>query len=93
MLQKQIALKLAGRIIPYKRGLMPAASFRTCFQSLRWGSVIETNLLNHRVTLYRAENVFARDMDIAAISLIHMDMIMQKKGYEPMTFCVWNSLT
>ena len=44
------------------------------------------------VTLYRAGNVFARDMDIAAISLIHMDMIMQEKGYEPMTSCVWNVL-
>jgi FdhE protein len=45
------------------------------------------------VTLYRAGNVFARDLDIAAISLIHMDMIMQEKGYEPMASCVWNSLS
>jgi FdhE protein len=45
------------------------------------------------VTLYRAGNVFARDMDIAAISLIHMDMIMQEKGYEPMASCVWNVLS
>jgi FdhE protein len=45
------------------------------------------------VTLYRAGNVFARDMDIGAISLIHMDMIMQEKGYEPMASCVWNVLS
>jgi FdhE protein len=45
------------------------------------------------VTLYRAGKVFARDMDISAISLIHMDIIMQGKGYEPMTVCVWNVLS
>jgi len=44
------------------------------------------------VTLYRAGKVFARDMDVSAISLIHMDIIMQSKGYEPMTACVWNVL-
>jgi len=45
------------------------------------------------VTLYRAGKVFARDMDISAISLIHMDVLMQNKGYEPMTACVWNVLS
>jgi FdhE protein len=44
------------------------------------------------VTLFRAGSLFARDMDIAAISLIHLDMIMQDKGYEPMTACAWNVL-
>jgi FdhE protein len=44
------------------------------------------------VTLYRAGKVFARDMDISAISLIHMDIIMQGKGYEPMAICAWNVL-
>ncbi|MCX5848391.1 MAG: formate dehydrogenase accessory protein FdhE [Deltaproteobacteria bacterium] len=44
------------------------------------------------VTLYRAGKLFARDMDISAISLIHMDMIMQGKGYEPMSICAWNVL-
>jgi FdhE protein len=44
------------------------------------------------VTIYRAGSLFVRDMDIAAISLIHMDMIMQEEGYEPMTYCVWNLL-
>jgi FdhE protein len=45
------------------------------------------------ITLYRAGNLHARDMDISAISLIHLDMIMQDKGYEPMTFCAWNVLS
>lgn len=45
------------------------------------------------VTLYRAGKLFARDMDISAISLIHMDVLMQNKGYEPMSVCVWNVLS
>ncbi|MEN6331668.1 MAG: formate dehydrogenase accessory protein FdhE [Smithella sp.] len=44
------------------------------------------------VTLYRAGSLFTRDMDVSAISLIHLDMIMQDKGYEPMTSCAWNIL-
>ncbi len=44
------------------------------------------------VTLYRAGRLHARDMDISAISLVHLDMIMQDKGYEPMTACAWNVL-
>ncbi|MRR17237.1 MAG: formate dehydrogenase accessory protein FdhE [Deltaproteobacteria bacterium] len=45
------------------------------------------------ITLYRAGRLLARDMDISAISLVHLDMIMQEKGYEPMAVCVWNALT
>jgi FdhE protein len=44
------------------------------------------------VTLYRAGRLHARDMDISAIALTHLDMIMQDKGYEPMTACAWNVL-
>ncbi len=44
------------------------------------------------VTLYRAGRLHARDMDISAISLVHLDMIMQDKGYEPMVVCAWNVL-
>jgi len=44
------------------------------------------------ITLYRAGHLFARDMDVSAISLVHLDMIMQDKGYEPMTACAWNIL-
>jgi FdhE protein len=34
----------------------------------------------------------ARDLDISAISLVHLDMIMQDKGYESMVACAWNVL-
>ncbi len=44
------------------------------------------------VTLYRAGSLHDRDMDISAISLVHLDMIMQEKGYAPMTACAWNVL-
>ena len=44
------------------------------------------------ITLYRAGRLLARDMDVSAISLIHLDMIMQDKGYEPMVACAWNVL-
>ncbi|MGV8057265.1 MAG: formate dehydrogenase accessory protein FdhE [Smithellaceae bacterium] len=45
------------------------------------------------VTLYRAGSLHERDMEISAISLVHLDMIMQGKGYEPMTSCAWNVLS
>lgn len=44
------------------------------------------------VTLYRAGRLYSRDMDISAISLVHLDMIMQEKGFEPMVTCAWNVL-
>ncbi len=51
------------------------------------------NCKKYLITLYRAGKVFARDMDISALSLIHMDIIMQGKGYEPMAICPWNVLS
>lgn len=44
------------------------------------------------ITLYRAGRLLARDMDISAISLVHLDMIMQDKAYAPMVVCAWNNL-
>lgn len=44
------------------------------------------------VTLYRVGHLLARDMDVSAISLVHLDMIMQDKGYKPMSACLWNVL-
>jgi FdhE protein len=44
------------------------------------------------VTLYRVGYILPRDMDVSAIALVHLDMIMQDKGYEPMTVCAWNVL-
>jgi len=45
------------------------------------------------ITIYRAGKLFARDMDVSSISLIHLDMLMQDKGYTPMTSCSWNNFS
>lgn len=44
------------------------------------------------VTLNRAAHVFDRDPDVSAMSLVHLDVLMQEKGYSPMTACIWNTL-
>jgi FdhE protein len=36
-------------------------------------------------------DVIIRDLDISAISLAHLDIIMQEKGFQPMTNCAWNA--
>lgn len=50
------------------------------------------NCKKYLVTLFRAGKLHARDLDVSAISLVHLDMIMQDKGYEPMVACAWNVL-
>jgi FdhE protein len=42
------------------------------------------------VTLNKVGDLDDRDFEVSAISLIHLDMIMQDKGYLPMTECAWN---
>lgn len=42
------------------------------------------------VTLNKIGDLDERDFEISAISLVHLDMIMQDKGYLPMTECAWN---
>ena len=42
------------------------------------------------ITLNRMSDLIFRDLDISAISLTHLDVIMQKKGYQPMAACEWN---
>jgi FdhE protein len=42
------------------------------------------------ITLTRMSDLLIRDLDISAISLTHLDVIMQEKGYQPMTTCEWN---
>lgn len=44
------------------------------------------------VTLNRAAHIFDRDPDVSAMSLVHLDVLMQEKGYSPMTACIWNTL-
>ena len=42
------------------------------------------------VTRNRVSDLNFRDLDIFAIALIHMDVMMQDKGYQPMATCEWN---
>lgn len=44
------------------------------------------------ITLNRAGNLHARDMDVTAIGMMHLDVLMQQKGYDPMTANPWNIL-
>jgi FdhE protein len=42
------------------------------------------------ITLNRMSDLIVRDLDISAISLTHLDIIMQNKGFQPMATCEWN---
>ena len=42
------------------------------------------------ITLTRMSDLIVRDLDISAISLTHLDIIMQDKGFQPMAACEWN---
>ncbi|MCX5845836.1 MAG: formate dehydrogenase accessory protein FdhE [Deltaproteobacteria bacterium] len=42
------------------------------------------------ITLTRMSDLIVRDLDISAISLTHLDIIMQEKGFQPMAVCEWN---
>ncbi|MCK9229616.1 MAG: formate dehydrogenase accessory protein FdhE [Syntrophales bacterium] len=44
------------------------------------------------VTLHRVGNILDRDMEVSAISLAHLDILMRRKGYEPMSCCPWNTI-
>jgi len=44
------------------------------------------------ITLNGISDLTIRDLDISAISLAHLDIIMQGKGYEPMVICEWNAI-
>lgn len=43
------------------------------------------------ITLNWVSDLYDHDLDISAISLTHMDVIMQEKGFIPMMACEWNS--
>ena len=43
------------------------------------------------ITLNRISDLHDHDLDVSAIGLAHMDLIMQGKGFIPMTACEWNS--
>ncbi len=42
------------------------------------------------ITLNRSDNLNDYDVEVAALALIHLDMIMQDKGFQPMTDMIWN---
>jgi len=44
------------------------------------------------ITLTRMSDLIIRDLDISAISLIHLDIIMQGRGFQPMATCEWNAV-
>ncbi|MDD5531849.1 MAG: formate dehydrogenase accessory protein FdhE [Syntrophales bacterium] len=42
------------------------------------------------ITLNQVSDLTPQDREASSISLAHMDMIMQDKGFAPMAFCAWN---
>ena len=43
------------------------------------------------ITLNQISDMGDYDRDVSAMSLIHLDLIMQEKGFTPMTWCEWNA--
>lgn len=43
------------------------------------------------ITLNRVSDLNDHDLDVSAISLTHLDVIMQGKGGSPMAACAWNT--
>lgn len=42
------------------------------------------------ITLNQISDLGEQDRDVTAMSLVHLDFIMQEKGLVPMTWCTWN---
>ena len=49
------------------------------------------NCKRYLLTVNRPGNIQQTSSDILAISLTHLDMILQKKGFLPMVECEWNT--
>ncbi len=43
------------------------------------------------ITLNQISDIGDYDRDVSAMSLVHLDLIMQEKGFAPMTWCEWNA--
>jgi FdhE protein len=43
------------------------------------------------VTLNKVSDLNVHDLDVSALSLTHLDIIMQEKGFAPMVNCAWNT--
>lgn len=44
------------------------------------------------ITLHRISDLNERDLDVSAMGLVHLDVLMQEKGFAPMTGTDWNVL-
>ena len=45
------------------------------------------------LTANRSASLGHQHADLIAMSLVHLDLILQEKGYTPMTECLWNSFS
>ncbi|OPY09932.1 MAG: formate dehydrogenase accessory protein FdhE [Syntrophaceae bacterium PtaB.Bin095] len=50
-----------------------------------------TKCNRYLITLNRISDLQDHDPDVSAIGLAHLDIIMQNKGFVPMTACEWNT--
>jgi FdhE protein len=44
----------------------------------------------YMITLNRITDINVRDLDLSAISLVHLDVLMQEKGFQPLCVSEWN---
>ncbi len=47
--------------------------------------------MHYLITVDKVSDLIDFDADVSALSLVHLDVIMQGKGYLPMASCTWNS--
>jgi FdhE protein len=45
------------------------------------------------ITLNRSDNLNDYDVEVASLTLIHLDMIMQDKGFQPIADSIWNAFS
>lgn len=43
------------------------------------------------ITVNHISDLETHDPDVLAMGMAHLDLLMQKRGYVPMTLCVWNA--
>lgn len=43
------------------------------------------------ITVDKVSDMDDFDADVSALSLVHLDVVMQEKGYRPMAECEWNT--
>lgn len=48
---------------------------------------------HYLITADRVSDLLAFDAEVCALSLVHLDVMMQEKGYTPMAACEWNTFS